>query len=277
MPDLNLVRNHYTHGHLLDAIRDGVARLGKTVGQVSVGDLSSIDEFHIGGRVATEAFLDQLDITAAHHVLDVGCGLGGSSRFAAHKYGCHVTGVDLTPEYIETGKTLCEWVGLSDRVRLHVEDATRLPHPDDAFDRAYLLHVGMNIADKAALASQLHRVVRPGGRVGIYDVMQMNDGPLEFPVPWATQPDASCVASPQVYCAALEAAGFHIVAQRNRRDFALEFFEQLQAKVAAAGGPPPLGIHILMGDTARVKLKNMIENIARNRVAPVEIVAEKRS
>lgn len=275
MPDDQLVANHYTHGRLLKAIGDGVAKLGKTTASVDIDDLGPVDEFHIGGRVATQNFLDQLDIGPGHHVLDVGCGLGGGSRFAAHAYGCRVTGVDLTREYVETGNALCSWVGLSDKITLQVGNATALPYPDETFDRAYMLHVGMNIADKELLMSELHRVVRPGAKIGIYDVMRVNDGELTFPVPWAAEPEGSSLASVATYKAALERAGFKVVAERNRRDFALEFFAKLQAKVASADGPPPLGLHILMGSTAPVKVKNMIENISRNVIAPVEIVAEK--
>lgn len=277
MPDEKLVANHYAHGGLLKAIGDGIAKLGKTTASVSLDDLGPVDEFHIGGRVATQSFLDQLDIGASHHVLDVGCGLGGASRFAAHAYGCRITGVDLTREYVETGNVLCTWVGLSDRITLQVANATALPHPNEAFDRAYMLHVGMNIADKDRLVSELHRVVRPGAKVGIYDVMRVSDGELTFPVPWAMEAEGSSVASVPTYQAALKRAGFTIVAERNRRDFALEFFAQLQAKVADAKGPPPLGLHILMGSTAPMKVKNMIENISRNIIAPVEIVAEKKA
>lgn len=277
MPDDQLVANHYTHGGLLKAIGEGIAKLGKTVTSVDIEDLAPVDEFHIGGRVATQGFLDQLDIGPGHHVLDVGCGLGGGSRFAAHTYGCRVTGVDLTPEYVETGNVLCSWVGLGDRITLQVGNATALPHPDGVFDRAYMLHVGMNIADKDLLMSELHRVVQPGAKVGIYDVMRVNDGDLTFPVPWAAQPEGSSLASVAAYQAALERSGFNVIAQRNRRDFALEFFAQLQAKVASAGGPPALGLHILMGSTAGLKVKNMIENISRNIIAPVEMVAEKKA
>ncbi|MGI9287532.1 MAG: methyltransferase domain-containing protein [Pseudomonadales bacterium] len=275
MSDGKLVANHYTHGSIVDAIHDGIQKLGKTIDSIHIDDLGPVDEFHIGGRLATEGFLDQLDISASHHVLDVGCGLGGSSRFAAQRYGCRVTGVDLTQEYVETGNELCAWVRLSDQVSLEVGDATTLSLPDEAFDRAYMMHVGMNIADKESLASELHRVVLPGGRVGIYDVMTVGDGNLAFPVPWATEPESSSVAAPTAYKSALKAAGFKIVSERNRRDFALEFFAQLQAKAASADRPPPLGLHILMGSTAPAKVKNMIENMTRNLIAPVEIVAEK--
>ena len=160
-------------------------------------------------------------------------------------------------------------------ITLEQGDATATSYPDGAFDKSYMMHVGMNIANKQALASELHRVLRPGGRLGIYDVMRVGDGDLGFPVPWATTPEESNVSSPDEYKAALEAAGLRVIAERNRRSFALEFFSRLQARARSTGGPLPLGLHILMGHTAPEKVKNMIENISRNRIAPVEIVAER--
>jgi len=275
MPESTLVKQHYTHGSLVDAIAQGIQALGKTLETVEIDDLGPVDEFHIGGRVATESFLDQLEIEPSHHVLDVGCGLGGASRFAASRYGCQVTGVDLTQEYVDTGNIICGWLGLDDRVNLESEDATQLPQPDETFERAYMLHVGMNIAEKQSLANELFRVIRCGGRLGIYDVMRVGDGELTFPVPWASESQGSSIDPLTVYKSALKTAGFNILAERNRREFALEFFAQLKSKAATADGPPPLGLHILMGSTATTKIGNMIENISRNIVAPVELVAEK--
>lgn len=275
MSDSKAVSNHYTHGTLLDAIRAGVEKLGKSPDTVSVEDLGPVEEFHIGGRVATESFLDQLGLSAGDHVLDVGCGLGGSGRFVAKRYGSRVTGIDLTREYVETGRVLSSWVGLDELVVLEEGNATATPFMDGAFDKAYMMHVGMNIPDKRTLVSELHRNLAPGGRLGIYDVMRVRDGDLTFPVPWAASADTSAVASPDEYKAALEAVGFRITAERNRREFALEFFDKLKASSASAEGPPPLGLHILMGETAPVKIKNMIENISANRLAPVELIAEK--
>jgi SAM-dependent methyltransferase len=275
VPDSKLIENHYTHGSLLGDIHDGLQKLGKTVDHVCVEDLAPVDEFHIGGRVATESFLDQMSIAIDHRVLDVGCGLGGASRFAAQRYGCQVMGIDLTQEYIETGEVLCSWVGLDDRISLEQGDATATPYPDGVFDRAFIMHVGMNIADKRSLALELHRLLRPGGKLGIYDVMRVGDGNLAFPVPWATNSEGSSVASPDEYKTILDAAGFSILAERNRGDFALEFFAQLQEKTASSGGPPPLGLQILMGETAPAKVNNMIENISRGLIAPVELIAER--
>ncbi len=274
MPNINMVATQYRHGALLRAILDGVQQLGKAPDTVNVEDLGPVDEFHIGGRVATKGFLDQLDIAADDHVLDIGCGLGGASRFAAQQYGCRVTGIDLTDEYVKTGAVLCSWVGLDKRITLEHGDATATPYSDGVFDKSFMMHVGMNIANKKALASELHRILRPGGRLGIYDVMRIGNGGLSFPVPWATTPEESDISSPDEYKALLEAAGFRIIGERNRSAFALEFFSQLQATSGSAGDSP-LGLHILMGDSAPEKIKNMIENVSQNRVAPVELVAER--
>ena len=275
MSDPEGVSNHYTHGGLLDAIRAGLERLGKSPDTVDIQDLGPVDEFHIGGREASEQFLDQLQLSGDDHVLDVGCGLGGASRFVAHRYGSRVTGVDLTEEYVETGRVLCSWLGLDHRVDLRQGSAMALPHPDGEFDKAYMMHVGMNIADKQGLFTELHRALKPGGRLGVYDVMRVGEGELTFPVPWAMTAETSALDAPETYKSGLSAAGFRVVAERNRRDFALDFFARLRASTAAAGGPPPLGLHILMGETAPTKIKNMIENISEGRIAPVELIAEK--
>ena len=269
------VAGHYTHGSLLAAISEALATLGKTPETVSVDDLGPVDEFHIGGRQASKHFLSQLALDAETHVLDVGCGLGGASRFTASRFGCTVTGIDLTAEYVETGRTLTSWVGLEDRIALHQGSALEMPFGEAGFDAAYMMHVGMNIADKARLFAEVHRVLRPGGSFGVYDVMRTGEGALTFPVPWATTDETSAVAAPEAYRQALEAAGFEVAAERNRRDFALNFFAELSAKIAAAGGPPPLGLHILMGETRAEKIKNMVENIAADRIAPVELIARK--
>jgi SAM-dependent methyltransferase len=266
------VPSHYGRGDLLQKISAGVAALGKTPETVSIDDLAPVDEFHIGGALATRAFLEGVGLEANDRVLDIGCGLGGTSRFAALTCGCRVTGVDLTREYVETGTVLCSWVGLEDRVDLVHGDATGTDFAPGTFDKAFMLHVGMNIVDKQALATEAWRVLKPGGVLGIYDVMRTGGGPLTFPVPWAGRADDSFVASPGAYRDALEEAGFTVLQERDRRGFALDFFEHLQA-AAGAGGPPPLGLHILMGDDAATKVRNMIENISEGRVAPVELIA----
>ena len=85
------VSEHYTHGDLLNPIHAALAKLGKTVDSVTIEDLAPVDEFHIGGRQATEHLLSQLNFSEQDHILDVGCGLGGASRFVANKYNNRVS------------------------------------------------------------------------------------------------------------------------------------------------------------------------------------------
>ena len=275
MPEQNDVSRHYTRGDLTETIRSALASLGKSPGSVTIDDLAPVDEFHIGGRRASEDFIDQLGFNAQTHVLDVGCGLGGAARFVTNRYGSRVTGIDLTPEYVETGNALSTWVGLHDRISLHQGSALAMPFTEGTFDSAYMLHVGMNIENKEQLAAEVVRVLRPGALFGIYDVMRTGPGEITFPVPWATTAELSALADPQRYKNALQKAGFNVIAERNRRDFALAFFADLRAKTAAAGGPPPLGLHVLMGNNTPEKVQNMIDNISKGRIAPIELVARK--
>jgi hypothetical protein len=105
--------------------------------------------------------------------------------------------------------------------------------------------------------------------------MQINEGELTYPVPWATEKSTSSLASPDQYKQALSHAGFKVSEYSARREFALEFFRQMREKTEAGGGPPPLGLHTLMQETTGVKLKNMVDNIVAGLVAPVEMIALK--
>ncbi|VAV95434.1 probable sterol methyltransferase [hydrothermal vent metagenome] len=276
MTNENIVSAHYTHGDLLSGIETALITQGKNSEDVTIDDLAPVDEFHIGGRLATEHFLDQLNFTAQSNILDVGCGLGGPARFAANRYNVHVTGIDLTPEFIETGQVLCQWVGLDKQVTLHQGSALSMPFADGSLDGGYMLHVGMNIADKAGLFREIYRVLRPGVRFGVYDVMRLNDGNLCYPVPWANDDSTSSLASPAEYRQLMADAGFVVMTENNRHDFALSYFQDTIAKAKAAGGPPTLGIHVLIGATTAAKMKNMIKNISAGYIAPMEIIAQKQ-
>lgn len=269
------VSDHYARDGLIAAIAEGVQALGKTSDTVTLEDLAAVDEFHIGGAAATAEVAAQLRLSASDHVLDIGCGLGGPARFIADRYGCRVTGIDITRDYVEAGATLSGWVGLDRRVSLHVADALAMPFPDSSFSAAYMLHAGMNIADKMRLFSEASRVLATGARFAIYDVMLTGEGNLSYPLPWGFDSSVSAVATPETYKTALRAAGFTMLHEKSCRDAAVEFFAQQRAEVARSDGPPPLGLHILLGERRPHQVRNMIEGITAGRIAPVEIIAQK--
>lgn len=269
------VAEHYAFANMVDLIREGLTKLGKSPETITEEDLSGMDEFHIGGRKATEAFLGQLGLSGATRMLDVGCGIGGACRVAARQYGARVTGLDLTPGFIEAARALTDWLGLGDRIDFHVGSALDLPFADSSFDVATMLHAGMNIPDKPKLAAEVARVLKPGGKFGIYDVMRIGEGELVYPVPWAKTPETSALEKPEVYKAALQQAGLSVVHERNRREFAMAHFEGMIAKMKTAGGPPALGQHVLMGRMRPEMVKNMMANVHNGLIAPVEIIGQK--
>jgi len=266
--------DHYRHGDLERAFLDGLRRAGKDPDRLSPADLMGMDEFHIGGAEATRELVTQLGIGPGMKLLDIGSGLGGPARQLA-SLGCHVTGVDLSGEYVAVAQALSARMGLDGQVVFRQGDAATMDLAPNHFDGATLLHVGMNIADKAALAAAVHRALKPGGFFAVYDVMQVGPGTLDFPVPWSSRPETSFVVPPAAYRAALEGAGFTVFAERERRRFALDFFAAMRARLAQTGGPPPLGLHVLMGASAPQKTANMVAMLERGTIAPVELLARK--
>jgi ubiquinone/menaquinone biosynthesis C-methylase UbiE len=270
--DTKGVAAHYTTGNLIARFEAGIAALGAEP-PLDPDILAPGDEFHIGGRDATIQFMERLAPAADARILDLGSGLGGPARFVAKTYGARVTGVDLTAEYVATARHLTQMCGLSDRVELVEGSILDLPFDAATFDGAYMLHVGMNIADKARLAAEAARVLKPGGRFAIYDVMQVGEGEMDYPAPWASRAELSALARPEDYRAALTGAGFEIESETDRTDFAEAFFARLAAAQAAADGPPPLGLHLVMGSDTATKVRNMVTNIRAGRIAPIEILA----
>jgi ubiquinone/menaquinone biosynthesis C-methylase UbiE len=268
------VVQHWTHGSLEEAIRNGLVASGYSLDRLQPDDLAPVDEFHMGGREATVHLAENIDLKADVTVLDIGSGIGGPARFLAGRYGCRVVGIDVTPEYVKAAESLTGMVGLTGQVAFKIASATALPFDAESFDAATLIHVAMNIDDKERLCAEVARVLKPDGVFGVYEVMRTSDGDLSYPVPWAETAVLSFLATPAEFRQALERAGLVVVAEENRRDFALDFFRRIRTRMIESG-PPPLGIHIHMGPTASEKIANMIENLERGLIAPVEMICRR--
>ncbi|MBI5483429.1 MAG: methyltransferase domain-containing protein, partial [Deltaproteobacteria bacterium] len=207
-------------------------------------------------------------------VLDVGSGIGGPSRSLALEFGCRVTGIDLSAEYCQVAGLLARRLGLENLVSYVNGNALRMPFEDGSFDLLWTQHMAMNIADKDSLYREMRRVLKPGGRLAIYDVLQGEGGQVCFPVPWAREPANSFLTTPQQMRSTLECAGFEILTWRDVTETGRSWFRHLGEKIRTEG-PSPLGIHLLLGPDFKVMAQNQVRNLEENRIVLIEAIARR--
>ncbi|MEO1061022.1 MAG: methyltransferase domain-containing protein [Actinomycetota bacterium] len=266
--DPDLIAHYGRDGGAYEAIVDALADTGVDLdGTVPAAALSGADEFHLGGAVATAAIIDALGLGAGDHVLDLGCGVGGPARSMVAATGCRVTGVDLTPTFVEAAERLSHLTGLGEATRFRVGDVGRLDDADATYDAATMFHVGMNLPDKPSVFTEVERVLGPGGRFVVYDVMRVAAGELDYPVPWSSTPATSHLATPEEYADALRSAGFAVAEPIDRRELVAEVLAR------AAANPPPVNLVHLMGPEFPSMIANLVTAFRAGVVSPVQIVA----
>jgi SAM-dependent methyltransferase len=268
------VQTHYTRADLGDLILAALEKAGKDVNRLTPEDLAPIDQFHIRGRTATLELARAAELDSTKYVLDVGSGVGGTSRCLAKEFGCRVTGIDLTDEYCRAATMLTAKTGLAHLVDCRQGDATKLPFDDQAFDVVWTEHVAMNIPDKTRLYKEIHRVLKPGGTLAIYDVLAGPSGPVLFPVPWARTPDTSFLVQPNELRKLLEGAGFTVTDWSDTTEAARAWFVSLSEKIRKEGFPS-LGFHVLLGADFKAMAQNQGRNLQEGRIVLAQIVARK--
>jgi SAM-dependent methyltransferase len=199
---------HYGSNDLVDRIMRALAEAGKDTTALTVETLNQIDQLHGGGLNSTKFQAELVGINKDTRVLDAGCGVGGSSRYLAHTYGCRVEGIDLTPEFIEAAGRLNELCGLGDKINVRTGSVTDLPYEDKSFDLVWCQNVSMNVEDKRRMFSEAFRVLVPGGRYTFSHAAQGPGGEPYYPLPWAKEPSYSFLGTPEDVLQRLKEVGF---------------------------------------------------------------------
>lgn len=270
------IHGYYSPGDLYDRIIDGLNELGIEPDKVSLDHLQPVDEFHIRGDTATRELIRLADFTPDMHILDVGCGIGGSTRRLAHEAGCCVTGVDLSDEYIDTAARLTQLLNFEERVRFHAASALELPYADNSFDGAWSIQMNMNVEDKLGWLEEIYRVLKPGGRAVLYEVCGHKNSPVYFPVPWAQDSSMSFLVPPDAFRQIIIAAGFTIEVWNDKTELARKAFAHM---TEPRGEPdlPELGVHLLVGNDILTKAYNLHRNLEEERVSLIETLMIKPS
>jgi SAM-dependent methyltransferase len=189
-------------------IVSALAKMSKSLDDLTVEDLAPVDHFHARGFPATVELADRLPIKAGQHIVDIGCGLGGPARYLAKRFQCKVSGIDITEPYVVAANKLTALLRMEGQVTIEHGDGQRLPYADASFDGAYTQHVTMNVADRLRFFAEAFRVLKPGALFALTEQGLGPKGNPYYPSPWSADGSGAYLVTPSEKRALLEAAGF---------------------------------------------------------------------
>lgn len=275
MTNERAIADHWARGDVYALIVAALEKMSKPLDTVTIEDLAPVDHFHARGLPATVELADRLPIKADQHIVDIGCGLGGPARYIAKRFGCKVSGVDITQPFVEAGNKLTALLRMQDQVTIQLGNGQRMSYGDAEFDGAYTQHVTMNVADRRSFFSEARRVLKSGAFFALTEHGLGPAGNPHYPMPWSADGSGAYLVTPAETRAFLEAAGFtDIVMEDTGAKYVAGY--KIAIERAEKGLLPPLGIHLLLGETALQKTRNAARNIEEGRTHPIQVVCRKR-
>lgn len=268
-------QDHYASAGIVERILAAIPYSVDGGAKLAPAQLFPFDQLHGRELLATREHTARLNAGAGQHVLDIGSGIGGPARYIASTYGSHVTGVDLTADFVAASKTLSRLCGLDNLVQFDHADATHLAYGDGKFDGAICFYVGMNLPQKQKVLDDVFRVLKPGGKLIWTEAVSQGDTPPHYPLPWAREPAGSYLSSREELEGMVKAEGFSIAATEDETTAHLELARQRQQSSAT----PPAGHmqanEVVLGADFAARRKNYIRSLADGHIASLLIDAVK--
>lgn len=264
------------NGHLLNDLLkalDAEAETNMTDKSILLSKADAFNSRGVRGRLELMALLQkEMNIEKHHRIVDIGCGIGGTARYLNKNFGCSVVGVDLTEEYVNVGNFLIQMLPAchkDNRVQLLRASALKLPCSTSSMDIAWTEHVQMNIEHKRKFYSEISRVLVNGGRFAFHDVLLTEGGqqqkePLRYPCPWANTGECSFLATETNLQSQINEAGLRITQWIDTTAKTIEFLERAKKNIVkncSSKKTPSIGVHLLMGPNASLKVQNHLENM----------------
>lgn len=267
------IMKHYQTTGLLARLESALRDDGGDPAHPTIEALAPYDHFHGRGLEATEDMAALHAIRPTDHLLDVGSGLGGPARWLSARFGCRVTGIDLTPEFCAIAEHLTRLIGLDDRVDFRISNALAMPFDDARFDGAYSMFVSMHIDDKLELYREIRRVLKSDGWLVLSEVARGTEADVSYPMPWAATPAESFLTTVEGTRSALQTAGFDVGLVRSDLQRVQEFAARSRAMVERGEKPPYRANALINGEAAGAMLANVARAYQSGSLIPIEVVA----
>ena len=141
---------------------------------------------HLGGLQATKTLIEGCRIDGDERVLEVGCGVGNTAVYLADKFGCHVTGVDISERMIQRAREHAQRWKVENLTDFRTADMDQLPFPSESYDVVLCESVLAFSKDKPKAVGEMARVAVPGGYVAINESIWLQEPDKEL-VEWFAQ------------------------------------------------------------------------------------------
>ncbi len=273
--ELQKVTKHYHSLDLVAKIESSLARHQRSISSLTLNDLATFDELHIGGKAASRRLANKAGLEPGKLILDVGSGIGGPARMLANEFGLQVIGLDLACSFCELANKLSKAVRIDNNLGFINGNALEMPFKENTIDAVWSQHCAMNIAEKTKLYSEFKRILKPKGKLLIHDVIAGDQQPVIFPVPWASSKDFSFLESSASLKKILVDSGFDIPLWEDITEQAFAWYDTFK-KTKPSAETPILSQKLVLGDGLKIMAKNAKMNLQQNRVKIIEAICSPR-